>query len=583
LSPFDKLRVTEGPFFRLLQEAQELQVDLNSYVKFSNICLIFRSSFLYSSWYMKKEIVDFLIIGSGVAGLRAAIELAPCGSVLVVTKDRPAESSTEYAQGGIAVALSDEDEVGIHFEDTLRAGDGLCREDAVKILVEEGPQRILELISWGAEFDKEGTKLDFTMEAAHSRKRVLHAHGDSTGKELERVLLNKARSFPSVRKYPFAFTESLMVEDGECLGAYILSGKEKIALLAKATVLATGGAGQIFSRTTNPAVATGDGIAIAFRAGAVLEDMEFIQFHPTVLFAPSAPQFLLSEAMRGEGAVLRNVHRETFMKEYHPDAELAPRDVVTRAILSQMVRTKSSYVYLDLTHLDGNFVKDRFPRIYATCLQYDVDITRELIPVSPAAHYFMGGVKTDTDGATNLKGLYAAGEVTCTGVHGANRLASNSLLEGLVFGARTGRAAAGYGSGMDDRKLIQAECGNDKSRAALKPERRTLNFNMEEMRHSLRKLMWERVGIIRCGESLGEAERKLEEWSFILDKTFATRRELELKNMYVVSKVITEAALLRKGSVGAHYRSDYPERGEGWEKHITVRKAEEGIKHEFIE
>ncbi len=267
---------------------------------------------------MKKETVDFLIIGSGVAGLRAAIELAPHGNVLVVTKDRPAESSTEYAQGGIAVALSDEDEVGIHFEDTLRAGDGLCREDAVKILVEEGPERIRELISWGAEFDKEGTKLDFTMEAAHSRKRILHAHGDSTGKELERVLLGKVRSFSSVRKYPFAFTEDLIVTDGECRGALVVAGKEIIALLAKATVLATGGGGQIFSRTTNPAVATGDGMAIAFRAGAVLEDLEFIQFHPTVLFAPSAPQFLLSEAMRGEGAVLRNINGEKFMKEISP-------------------------------------------------------------------------------------------------------------------------------------------------------------------------------------------------------------------------------------------------------------------------
>jgi L-aspartate oxidase len=352
---------------------------------------------------MKEEYVDFLIIGSGVAGLRAAIEMAPYGSVLVVTKDRPAESSTEYAQGGIAVALSDEDEVGIHFEDTLRAGDGLCRESAVKILVEEGPERIRELISWGAAFDKEGTKLDFTMEAAHSRKRILHAHGDSTGKELERVLLSKVKSFASVRKYPFAFTEDLIVREGECCGATIRVHRETAALFAKATVLATGGAGQIFSRTTNPAVSTGDGMAIAFRAGAVLEDMEFIQFHPTVLFAPSAPQFLLSEAMRGEGAILRNIHKEPFMKRYHPDAELAPRDVVCRAIVSQMVRTNSNHVYLDLTQRDGNFIKNRFPRIYATCLQYDVDITKELIPVSPAAHYSMGGAKTDTDGATSIR------------------------------------------------------------------------------------------------------------------------------------------------------------------------------------
>ncbi len=533
---------------------------------------------------MKKERVDFLIIGSGVAGLRAAIELAPHGRVVVVTKDRPAESSTEYAQGGIAVALSDEDEVGIHFEDTLRAGDGLCREDAVKILVGEGPEKILELISWGAEFDKEGTKLDFTMEAAHSRKRVLHAHGDSTGKELERVLLNKVRSFPSVRKYPFAFTEDLIVHDGECYGSYVLVGGEIVALLAKVTVLATGGAGQVFSRTTNPAVATGDGMAIAFRAGAVLEDMEFIQFHPTVLFAPSAPQFLLSEAMRGEGAILRNVHKEPFMKSYHPDAELAPRDVVSRAILSQMVRSNSSYVYLDLTHMNDNFIKNRFPRIYATCLQYDVDITKELIPVSPAAHYVMGGVKTDKDGATSIKGLYAAGEVACTGVHGANRLASNSLLEGLVFGARAGRAAANYGLKMTDKRLQKLNPPFTRGRQGgiINSGLRTTKYDMEEIRHSLRKLMWERVGIIRCKESLSDAKKRLEEWSFILDKTFVVRRELELKNMYEVSRLITESAILRKGSVGAHYRSDYPQQGEGWERHIIFKKEKEEVQFEFI-
>ena len=532
---------------------------------------------------MKKEIVDFLIIGSGVAGLRAAIELAPHGSVLVVTKDRPAESSTEYAQGGIAVALSDEDEVGIHFEDTLRAGDGLCREDAVKILVEEGPQRIIELISWGAEFDKEGTKLDFTMEAAHSRKRVLHAHGDSTGKELERVLLNKVRSFPSVRKSPFAFTEDLIVGNSECLGANILVHGETVAVFAKATVLATGGAGQIFLRTTNPAVATGDGIAIAYRAGAVLEDMEFIQFHPTVLFAPSAPQFLLSEAMRGEGAILRNICKEPFMKDYHTDAELAPRDVVSRAILSQMVRTKSSHVYLDLTHLKGSFVKKRFPRIYATCLHYAVDITKELIPVSPAAHYIMGGVRTDSDGSTSIRGLFAAGEVACTGVHGANRLASNSLLEGLVFGARAGKAAAGYGLEMKDRRMqkVNPPFPEEKKRRFINAESPDPIFDMEEIRLLLRKLMWERVGIIRCGESLGEAKDRQAEWSFLPEKAFVTRRELELRNMYEVSRLVTESALMRKGSVGAHYRSDYPERGESGKQHILVQKEDERIRYEF--
>jgi L-aspartate oxidase len=526
---------------------------------------------------MQKEIVDFLIIGGGVAGLRAAIELAPHGTVIIVTKDIPTESSTEYAQGGVAVALSDEDEVGIHFEDTIKAGDGLCREEAVRVLVEEGPQRILELIDWGAEFDKEGTKLSFTIEAAHSRRRVLHADGDSTGRELERVLINKVKTFPTAQRLPFCTAVDLIVDDASCRGAYVLRNSDIIAIHAKATVLATGGAGQIYSRTTNPAVATGDGMAIAYRAGAILEDMEFVQFHPTVLFAPSAPQFLLSEAMRGEGAILRNINKEPFMKNYHPDAELAPRDIVSRAIISQMVRTKSKHVYLDLTHLGKDFLKNRFPRIYSTCLQYNVDITKELVPVSPAAHYMMGGVKTDIDGITNIKGLYAAGEAACTGVHGANRLASNSLLEGLVYGARAGRAALNFKMSNEQLSIGSEEIPHPSSSVPHPslPDK-------EEIRHKLRKVMWEKVGIIRCGESLGHAHEKLSEWSFILNKTYLTRRELELKNMLTVAELITGAAIQRKGSVGAHYRSDFPQKGEEWAKHITLQKGNKGTRYEFV-
>jgi L-aspartate oxidase len=528
---------------------------------------------------MQKEAVDFLIIGSGVAGLRAAIELAPYGSILIVTKDRPRESSTEYAQGGIAVALSDEDEIGIHYEDTLRAGDGLCREEAVKILVEEGPERIMELISWGAEFDREGTKLDFTIEAAHSRRRILHAHGDATGRELERVLLGKVSSFSSVITYPFSFTIDLIVRDGECHGAYILKGKETIAVSARSTILATGGGCQVFSRTTNPPVSTGDGIAIAFRAGAMLEDMEFIQFHPTGLYSPLAPQFLLSEAMRGEGAILRNIRKERFMEDYHNMAELAPRDVVSRAIISEMVETRSDYVYLDLTHLGKEFLKKRFPRIYSTCLQYNIDITRELVPVSPAAHYMMGGVKTDTGGSTNIKGLYAAGEAACTGVHGANRLASNSLLEGLVYGARTGKSALDSPIKSEHLSSSSKEITQHSATGA-----QLLSIpDHEETRHELRKLMWEKVGIIRCGESLGYAKNKLEEWSFIQEIAPLTRRELELKNMQVIACLVTDASLQRKGSVGAHYRSDYPEKGEGWQEHAAWRMRDGKLICELVE
>lgn len=511
---------------------------------------------------MKKEFTDFLIIGSGVAGLRAAIELAHHGNVLIVTKDVPTESSTEYAQGGVAVALSDEDEVGIHYEDTLRAGDGLCKEEAVKVLVEEGPERILELISWGAEFDKEGMKLSFTMEAAHTKRRILHAHGDSTGRELERVLLNKVRSFDSVMKYPFAYTIDLIVEDSECLGAIVLREGERVAIFSRAVILATGGAGQLYERTTNPPVITGDGMAIAFRAGAVLEDMEFVQFHPTSLYIPGAPNFLLSEAMRGEGAILRNINGDAFMKSYHPQAELAPRDIVSRAIISEMVRTKSSFVYLDLTHLNGDFIKKRFPRIYNTCLTCGIDITKDRIPVSPAAHYIMGGVKTDIYGRTNLKGLYAAGEVACTGVHGANRLASNSLLEGLVYGARAGRTAVEEAKGS---------CNSDAIETTIEEIPIPV---LKEIRTSLRRLMWERVGIIRCGESLGIAKARLNEWQYILDMDFNSREGLELKNMLTVANMITEAAIARKGSVGAHYRSDFPEKDENWKAHIRVRKED---------
>jgi len=517
---------------------------------------------------MAKEYVDFLVIGSGVAGLRAAIELAPHGTVLIATKDLPSESSTEYAQGGIAVALSDEDEVGIHREDTLKAGDGLCREDAVKVLVEEGPERIMELISWGAEFDREGTRLAFTREAAHSKNRILHAHGDSTGKELERVLLTKVRTCQSVKKYPFAFTIDLIVDDERCCGAYMVKKGEQISLFAKATILATGGAGQIYERTTNPAVATGDGIAIAFRAGAVLEDMEFVQFHPTSLYMPGAPNFLLSEAMRGEGAILRNIHSEPFLKHYHPLAELAPRDIVSRAIISEMVKTGSAHVYLDLTHLEKDFVRKRFPRINLTCRMYHIDITQDLIPVSPAAHYLMGGIKTDLAGATTIRGLYAAGEVACTGVHGANRLASNSLLEGLVFGARAGKAAAHYraeareGGGIKEEPSSHAPPAFPDSRA----------FSPKEIRSSLKKMMWEKVGIIRCAESLSMAQDAISQWLPSVGGASFSREEQELKNMITVASLITEAALARRGSVGAHYRSDYPTRGEDWQQHRTWQK-----------
>jgi len=513
---------------------------------------------------------DFLVIGSGVAGLRASVELAHAGNVLVITKDKLTESSTEYAQGGVAVALSDEDEIGFHLKDTLAAGDGLCDEENVRLLVGEGPDRIKELISWGAKFDREGSRLAFTREAAHSHRRILHAQGDSTGKEIERALLAKVKATDRISKYDFSFTVDLIVRDGRVVGALVLREREKklVAVYAKAVILATGGLGQLYQRTTNPTVATGDGMAIAYRAGATLIDMEFVQFHPTSLFAPLAPQFLLSEAMRGEGGLLINTLGERFMPGYHPLAELAPRDVVSRAIVSEMTRTGADHVCLDLRGLGAEFLKRRFPRIYSTCLTYDKDITEEPIPVSPAAHYMMGGVRTDGHGATDLPGLFAAGEVACTGVHGANRLASNSLLEGIVFGARAGMSAVEYGAVVRLTAGLMSPVEYSGVRLD-KPD-------FAKARADLRRVMWSRVGIIRSGSQLDEARATLSGMADIADGSFISRTGLELRNMVVAATLVARAATDRKGSVGAHYRVDFPEKGADWRGHIALKRNDDG-------
>jgi L-aspartate oxidase len=379
------------------------------------------------------------------------------------------------------------------------------------------------------------------------------------------VLINKARSFPSISRYDFAFTLDLITDGNRCIGATVLRGNSIINFYAKAVILATGGAGQVFSRTTNPLISTGDGIAIAYRAGALVTDMEFIQFHPTTLYSPGAPQFLLSEAMRGEGAVLKNILGKRFMPEYHEMAELASRDTVTRAIVSEMVKTNAKHVYLDLRHMDKDFSKKRFPQIYTTCLQYNIDITEDMVPVSPAAHYIMGGVHTNRDGESSLKGLFAAGEVACTGVHGANRLASNSLLEGLVFGARTGKKAAGYVNNE-----IPASAG--KAVSENKGPGIT-SADTEKTRSSLRQMMWDKAGIIRCEKSLSGAKKWLGKKAPITITVCNTRRECELKNMITVANLISDAALLRENSVGTHYRSDFKEKSKGWNKHTACRKG----------
>ncbi|HJR09080.1 MAG TPA: L-aspartate oxidase [Pyrinomonadaceae bacterium] len=526
---------------------------------------------------------DFIVVGSGIAGLRAALEIAATGArVCVLTKDRASESNTEYAQGGVAVALSEDDETTLHEDDTLAAGAGLCDERAVHVLVEDGRRYMRELIEWGAEFDREGGELLFTKEAAHSRRRILHAGGDATGHEIVRALLARARADARIEFLAHAATEELILEDGRCCGVRYLDPlvRASRSLRARAVVLASGGAGALYLHTTNPQVATGDGMAMAYAAGAEVADMEFVQFHPTALNVEGAPRFLLSEAMRGEGGVLRNAEGKRFMPRYHEAAELAPRDIVSRAIVAELERTATRTAFIDMTALDARYVRRRFPKIYDTCLRHHLDITREPVPVSPAAHYIMGGVRTDLDGRTSLAGLYAAGEVACTGVHGANRLASNSLLEGLVFGARAGRAAADDHAGDDapaTASLRTHATGDDSAEQAVMSDSNAGEVALA-VRKRVRRLMWERVGILRSRQSLTRALREFEQ--------IAGARSLRTpsRNFVTVAMLIARAALWREESRGAHFRHDFPTRDDArWRVHSVARKDSEINPSEEIE
>ena len=494
---------------------------------------------------------DFVVIGAGVAGLRAAIELADAGRVFVLAKKEVTNSNTQYAQGGIAAALSDEDEVSLHLQDTLVAGDGLCNPEAVKTLVEEGPERIEELIAWGTQFNLSGTKLVFGREGAHSRNRILHAQGDSTGREILRALYAKAQTVKNISVREFEFSTGLQTGDGRVTAVLLINEKGLPEELAcSAVLLATGGMGQLYRNTTNPDVATGDGVAMAFRAGAEVSDMEFVQFHPTALYVKKAPRFLLSEALRGEGAYLRNIEMDRFMAKYHPLAELAPRDVVARAILHEMEvsRAKDPFVYLDLTHLSADKVQRRFPRIYATCLAYNIDITEDLIPTRPAAHYAMGGVRTDLQGKTSIDGLYAAGEAAAAGVHGANRLASNSLLEGLVYGARAGKAM------RQELQLPRKLASSQKKSAS---QNGPVDAGLEDVIGQIQDVMWKCAGIVRSRSGMQEAIQTLEGFAPRVAHP-RTRRANEAANLQQVGSLVVRSALAREESRGAHYRTDYP-------------------------
>lgn len=505
---------------------------------------------------------DVLVVGTGIAGLYTALKAKEAGRVIVLTKRRLQDSNTEYAQGGIAAAIGHEDSPRLHFEDTLVAGAGLCDEEAVQVLVEEGPACVMELVQMGTQFDKdEMGEFALTREAAHGMRRILHARGDATGDEIRRALQERAAVEGILVYENHYIVDVLTDEEGRCFGVLALDQHSRMtAYLAKATVLCTGGAGQLYINSTNPEVATGDGVAIAYRAGAEVMDVEFIQFHPTALYGEGSPKFLISEAVRGEGALLYNSKGERFMPDYHPRAELAPRDVVSRAIVDQMRKTGAPCVYEDARQIPR--VEERFPTISRACLKRGIDIKKDLIPVAPAAHYIMGGVKTDVWGRTSIPGLYACGEVSCTGVHGANRLASNSLLDGLVFGQRIASILA-------DEMPAQVRAPHLKQKQAPPLPDRPLPHLWTE----IQQLMWDKVGILREATGLQAAIERLDQIEASMSGALHTKEGYQVANLALVGRLVAQAALTRTESRGGHFRSDYPNRDdEGWRKHIVQRR-----------
>lgn len=494
-------------------------------------------------------LTDVLVIGSGVAGARAAIEASRFGTVVLLCKAAFADSATRYAQGGIAVAGRSPDDIQLHFDDTMRVGCGLCDPVAVRTLVEQGPARIAELIEWGLELDRVNGAVDLAREGGHSVNRVVHARGDQTGLELSRTLQRRVEATPAIREFEHCFFLDFLTIDGACVGATTYHEQYGHQLIwAKRTILASGGCGQVWRETTNPVVATGDGVAAAFRAGARLTDMEFMQFHPTTLYVAGAARALISEAVRGEGAWLVDRGGRRFMLDHHPDGELAPRDIVSRAIHTHLQKTRSNCVYLDVRKVSNFGV--RFPGIAKLCADFQLDVTRDLIPVRPSAHYMIGGVEVGPDGASTLPGLFACGEAACGGVHGANRMASNSLLEGLVFGRIAGEAAG--------RGALEASPAAGMERLAHRnPASARTSLDLPDIRNSLRSLMGRNVGIVRTEERLVETRDILDFWGhYTLDKTFDDVEGWEVQNQLTVARLVALSALQRRESIGVHFRED---------------------------
>ncbi|MGF1582673.1 MAG: L-aspartate oxidase [Gemmataceae bacterium] len=510
---------------------------------------------------------DVLIIGGGIAGLRAALEVPPELDVLVITKDKIAESNSSYAQGGIAGVLSDDDRFENHIEDTIAVGGGLCDRNIVELVVRKAPNEIGKLIDWDTHFDLEDGHLALTREGGHSHRRIVHALGDSTGHEVMRAIITRAKEASNVAVWEKAFTLDLLTDETNrrCVGAVVdFPGASRSLVWAKQTVLASGGAGMVYRETTNPSVATGDGMAAAYRAGAQLRDMEFMQFHPTVLYVAGSSRFLISEAVRGEGAHLVDKHGRRFMPDVDERAELAPRDVVAQAIFQCMEQTRHPNVYLDLAHLDEDLVMRRFPGIARVCRRFGIDITKDRIPIRPGAHYMIGGVAIDEEGRTTLPGLWAAGEVTSTGLHGANRLASNSLLEGLVYGALCGRGAARAAAEIPDR--FQA-----RPITSTYPPDGNGTLDVTDITNSLRSLMVRQMGVVRDRPGMMEAAKDVAFWrNYVLQREFDNPAGWELQNMLTVAQCMIQSAIQREESRGVHYRSDFPDRDDArWQQHIV--------------